>query len=666
MKASKSCELGKGEGPFTAKVSVNGETTDITYEVIGDFAVVEGDIIVGIVDKSSRRLLGNVVLGRRWPSGEVPFEISPDFIDPNRVAQAVSVWNTLTNIRLVPYASQPNFVRFVNGADCASPVGMMGGMQPILLSALCSVGNIIHEIGHAVGLNHEHVRLDRDLFVRINWANIEPGREHNFQQSSFSQDVLFYDYGSIMHYPAWAFSVNNEPTITTLNGGVIGQRVALSAVDIATVNQIYPRSIPVPSKFCVTLIISHQGGFTPEAFVASISINGRQTIEMEIAYGSGGHKVYKAKVWCVRGMHRFTVNGRGVTTTKEVQINSETYAILFNFWDLVNGRRSDHWTVSHVDDYDDRYDDETCNANSVAVKSLLEYADATTISETEIERNSVDLESAKQSHQFRLLRDSEFLSQVPVPETELATFSDPVRRFDELVIDAGMRHEIPLGISMYVIKKLIMKKGSTIMIPPTTTYFTIHADVVDISELVSIIGEGQEGATGKDGVGIKKDGEDGGPGGPGCVLQLGFYSGWVGERFRVYLTGGRGGPGGRGSRGQTGFDAECFPPRKGRNGGGGGNGGFSGSGGGGGSLRITGRLQKDSLSRFQAYVFGGDSTNGGPGGPGGEGGKARACLLVIMDGGSRGSYGAFRTTDRNGRARAFENGIIINEVEFET
>jgi hypothetical protein len=81
------------------------------------------------------------------------------------------------------------------------------GQQTISLGAGCTTGSAIHEIGHAVGLWHEQSREDRDLFVTINWQNIEPGKEHNFDQHiTDGDDIGTYDYGSIMHYPRTAFS----------------------------------------------------------------------------------------------------------------------------------------------------------------------------------------------------------------------------------------------------------------------------------------------------------------------------------------------------------------------------------------------------------------------------------------------------------------------------
>lgn len=57
---------------------------------------------------------------------------------------------------------------------------------------------------------------DRDEYVTIHWENIQPGTEHNFNKYTNAQVTHFnttYDYLSVMHYSAYGFSTNGQPTI---------------------------------------------------------------------------------------------------------------------------------------------------------------------------------------------------------------------------------------------------------------------------------------------------------------------------------------------------------------------------------------------------------------------------------------------------------------------
>ena len=116
------------------------------------------------------------------------------------------------------------------------------GLRDFQTPGFCAFGSVVHEIGHAVGLWHEHSRCDRDWNVIINLGNVRPGDEHNFdRECDNARDLAAYDIGSIMHYGSFAFSKDNmSPTITRLDGTTFtANRTRLSANDIRAVRELH-------------------------------------------------------------------------------------------------------------------------------------------------------------------------------------------------------------------------------------------------------------------------------------------------------------------------------------------------------------------------------------------------------------------------------------------
>ncbi|KAL3078481.1 hypothetical protein niasHS_005302 [Heterodera schachtii] len=141
-----------------------------------------------------------------------------------------------------PAGNHLYYVKINNPQFCGlSYVGRISPANPIYLSFQCgnAVGIAIHETMHALGLQHEQLRVDRDLFININWANINPQNYDTFARSELVKYTSYgvrYDYGSIMHY---ASNIASKSAGLKTMTAKMGQRRGLSATDVEELRRMY-------------------------------------------------------------------------------------------------------------------------------------------------------------------------------------------------------------------------------------------------------------------------------------------------------------------------------------------------------------------------------------------------------------------------------------------
>ncbi len=251
----------------------SSEAQKVTYEIVGDYAIFEGDIILGEVDSKGNLIqseLGPQAIATdvgcftfwfwdchyRWPLGIVPYVIDEDNLAgavPADIKAAMRGWEYLTDIKFVERTTQKDYIEFVRGSSpdaCFSSIGRVGGRQTIRLKSngSCDGRGLRHEIGHALGLHHEQSREDRDKHVTIMWDNIKPEREGAFKKRvSNASDIGVYDFRSVMHYGANAACKRNStgncvgPTIITKPAGIAIGSSYPSQGDVNAIQQIYKK-----------------------------------------------------------------------------------------------------------------------------------------------------------------------------------------------------------------------------------------------------------------------------------------------------------------------------------------------------------------------------------------------------------------------------------------
>ena len=120
-------------------------------------------------------------------------------------------------VRFVKRSNQRDYVSiFKSGKGCFAHLGRYvnyGRHEMSLDSACVHEGTIKHEALHNLGFEHTHSRRDRDNYVRILYQNVIKGYEDAFHKYDTHNELVPYDFWSVMHYNPSAFSSNGRRTI---------------------------------------------------------------------------------------------------------------------------------------------------------------------------------------------------------------------------------------------------------------------------------------------------------------------------------------------------------------------------------------------------------------------------------------------------------------------
>jgi len=217
----------------------------------------QGDIILS--ESQKKQIKGKSGLRiKKWPRPHfIPYVISSNFnkMQKDTIMRGIKEFNAAkTCVQLVQRKSKPylvNYVQFVKeGTGCASALGMQGnGAQNITLPyrKCFNRGSVLHQIMHAVGLEHEHTSLARDWYIRIVWENVREDCKQGMKLIPWSHNIISnedykYDYESVMHYRSTVCSKNGGYTIVANDKNVDQERLGgekLTAQDIQKISALY-------------------------------------------------------------------------------------------------------------------------------------------------------------------------------------------------------------------------------------------------------------------------------------------------------------------------------------------------------------------------------------------------------------------------------------------
>jgi hypothetical protein len=215
--------------------------------------IFEGDIILGQTSElQPQGHLASTSAVKLWYRGVVPYYISVQFSKSQRdsILRAMRHVEDKTNLDFVARTEnyQTSYLSFVPSSwRCSSYVGKKGGVQTVNLAPACGKESLVHLLGHAVGLLHEHSRSDRDSYIRLNCSSLAINCDDAAWKKTSGINYGAYDYRSVMHYGAFAWiTVSGQPRReqiifpkTSVPTEGIGNTY-LSSGDIAALKRLYP------------------------------------------------------------------------------------------------------------------------------------------------------------------------------------------------------------------------------------------------------------------------------------------------------------------------------------------------------------------------------------------------------------------------------------------
>jgi len=203
----------------------------VWVEEADDHYVLDGDMVMPKAAFSERpntttELRGAMHSGfRPWSNRLVYYQFDPNL--PSNLRKnfllACYQWNRLAGISFRERTNQSNYIWVYPGGDDKATVGMYGGRQIMSLND-GNAGVAIHELGHALGMAHEHQRSDRNshIYMHPSYANkfaFNVERTLNYTP---------FDFNSIMLYASTYLGNGQYNMINRATGSSFNNRIELA------------------------------------------------------------------------------------------------------------------------------------------------------------------------------------------------------------------------------------------------------------------------------------------------------------------------------------------------------------------------------------------------------------------------------------------------------
>ncbi|HOY19458.1 MAG TPA: M12 family metallopeptidase [Haliscomenobacter sp.] len=203
----------------------------VWVEETADHYILDGDMLMPKTTFTERpqhtsELRGAAYSGiRPWSNRVVYYQFAPNLPNNlrNNFLMASNQWNKLAGITFRARTNEPNYIWVYPGGEDRADVGMRGNRQIMSLNN-GNAGVAMHEIGHALGMAHEHQRSDRNSYIYVLPSVSSQSELRVLSTRNYSS----FDFNSIMLYASKRLSNGQYDMINRATGSSFNNRIELA------------------------------------------------------------------------------------------------------------------------------------------------------------------------------------------------------------------------------------------------------------------------------------------------------------------------------------------------------------------------------------------------------------------------------------------------------